>query len=119
MSALDQFVMEDVAKHCPNEFMQYHKCISMNHEDPSQCDFRQRDLAVCIKQKVPVVQDIMKHCSAQMQRYEQCIRDHMESRTINENCLGLMAEMRSCAERQTAGKARPINELGGRGDERV
>ncbi|SCU84006.1 LAMI_0C05776g1_1 [Lachancea mirantina] len=107
---LDQFILEDVAKNCPKQFVAYHKCISENHEDPSQCVFRQKDLAVCIKEKVPSVQKVMQNCGTQMARYEQCVRDHMATRTINENCLGLLEEMRQCAEKQVSG-VRPINEL--------
>ncbi|AET39911.1 Mix14p Ecym_5133 [Eremothecium cymbalariae DBVPG len=111
MSLLDQFVMEDVAKHCPKEFMLYHKCISTNHEDPSQCGFRERDLTKCIRSRVPSVKDIMKECGDKMKNYEQCVRDNMESRTINENCLDLLKEMRLCAEGQVRGKTMPINQL--------
>lgn len=108
-SFLDQFIMEDVAKNCPKQFMEYHKCISANHEDPSQCLYRQRDLSLCIKDKVPSIQKVMHNCSQQLSRYEACVREHMATRTINENCLGLLQEMRNCAEQQVGG-TRPIND---------
>ncbi|AMD20982.1 HEL299Wp [Eremothecium sinecaudum] len=111
MSALDQFVMQDVAKHCPKQFMEMHKCIAQNRDDPSQCNFRQKDLATCIKQKVPSVQAIMSNCGDKMNDYQQCITDNMESRTINENCLGYLEEMRKCASKWVEGKTLPINEL--------
>ncbi|CAR22116.1 Mix14p [Lachancea thermotolerans CBS 6340] len=109
-NALDQFIMEDVAKNCPQQFVEYHKCISKNKDDPGQCAFRQRDLSVCIKQKVPSVQKVMAKCGQLMQKYETCVRDNMETRTINENCLGLLQEMRTCAEKQVQGPS-PINQL--------
>ncbi|OEJ90870.1 Mitochondrial intermembrane space cysteine motif-containing protein MIX14 [Hanseniaspora osmophila] len=99
-SVLDQIIMEDVSFNCPQQFMAYHKCISENHEDPSKCAFRQQDLSNCIKTSVPSVMKIMKTCGPIMQKYETCLRDNMESRTINENCIGLLNEMRQCAMNQ-------------------
>lgn len=112
MSYLDQFILEDVAKNCPREFMEYHKCISMNHDDPLQCDYRQRDLSKCIKLNVPSVQKVMKSCGEIMSNYEQCIRDNIDTRTINEKCVNLLKEMRACAEGQIDSSKRPINEMG-------
>ncbi|KAH3901966.1 related to Mitochondrial intermembrane space cysteine motif-containing protein MIC14 [Saccharomycodes ludwigii] len=110
-NVLDQIIMEDVARFCPNEFMEYHKCIKTNHEDPSQCVFRQVDLSTCIKKNVPSVQKIMAECGSIMQNYENCVRDNMETRTINENCLGLLADMRKCASNQVDLSKRPLNEM--------
>lgn len=109
-NVLDQIIMEDVAKNCPREFMEYHKCIAANHEDPTPCSYRQVDLSKCIKAKVPSVQKVLRNCSEKMQKYEQCVKDHMETKTINENCLGLLKEMRACAEKQM-GAQMPINEM--------
>ncbi|QLL32161.1 hypothetical protein HG536_0C03300 [Torulaspora globosa] len=109
---LDQLIMEDVAKHCPQQFMQYHKCISNNHDDPSQCSYRRNDLSKCIHAKVPSVQKVMANCKDIMKKYEGCIKDNMASRTINENCLGLLAELRECAESQMEKDGvRPVNEM--------
>lgn len=110
-SALDQFIMEDVAKNCPQQFVEYHKCVSKNRDDLSQCAYRQRDLAACIKQKVPSVQKVMSNCGSLMSKYEQCVRDNMESRTINEKCMGMLEEMRNCAEKQVQGEPSPINQM--------
>jgi len=96
-AVLDQIIMEDVSYSCPQEFMQYHKCISENHDDPSKCAYRQQDLSKCIKTKVPSIMKIMDVCGSIMQKYEGCIRENMEKRTINENCMGLLNEMRKCA----------------------
>ncbi|SCU78583.1 LANO_0A03378g1_1 [Lachancea nothofagi CBS 11611] len=109
-NALDQFIMEDVAKNCPQQFIEYHKCVSKNREDPSQCAFRQKDLSVCIKQNVPSVQKVMSHCGSLMAKYESCLRENMESRTINEKCVPLLLEMRECAEKQVSGPS-PINQM--------
>ncbi|SCU80382.1 LADA_0B07030g1_1 [Lachancea dasiensis] len=109
-SSLDQFIMEDVAKNCPQQFMEYHKCVAKNREDPSQCGFRQRDLAVCIRQKVPSVQKVMSHCGSLMANYEACVRENMESRTINEKCIPLLNQMRECAQQQIRG-ASPVNHM--------
>lgn len=109
---LDQLIMEDVAAHCPQQFMEYHKCISQNHDDPSQCQFRQKDLSKCIKDNVPSVRRVMEKCADHMKMYESCIRDNMETRTINENCLKYMKGLRECAENQMEKDGtRPINEM--------
>lgn len=104
--------MEDVAAHCSKEFMEYHKCVSKNHDDPSQCVYRRNDLSKCISAKVPTVQRVMSQCGDIMKKYESCIKENMASRTINENCLGILADLRSCAESQMQKDGtRPINEM--------
>ncbi|CEP61192.1 Mix14p LALA0_S02e08790g [Lachancea lanzarotensis] len=110
-NALDQFIMEDVARNCPQQFMEYHKCVSKNREDPTLCAYRQRDLSMCIRQKVPSVQKVMSHCGSLMAQYETCLRENMDSRTINENCIPLLNKMRQCAEAQIQDTPSPINEL--------
>ncbi|CDH16165.1 related to Mitochondrial intermembrane space cysteine motif-containing protein MIC14 [Zygosaccharomyces bailii] len=111
MSQLDQFIMEDVAANCPREFVAYHKCVSSNRDDPSQCAFRQKDLSQCIKGKVPSVQRVMDNCGSLMHNYETCVRNNMASGTINEQCTGLLEQMRSCASQHAMKGPRPINEM--------
>lgn len=111
MSQLDQFIMEDVAANCPREFVAYHQCVASNREDPSQCAFRQKDLSQCIRGKVPSVQRVMDHCGPLMQSYEACVRSNMDNGTVNEQCIGLLEQMRSCATQHAMQGARPINEM--------
>lgn len=46
----------------------------------------------------------MSECSEPMKKYDQCIRDNMGTRTINENCLGFLQDLRKCAELQVKNK---------------
>lgn len=112
MSELDQFIMEDVARYCPREFVAYHKCISANRDDLQQCSFRQKDLSSCIKDKVPSVKRVMDNCGELMQNYQKCVKDNMESRSVN-NCVPLLEQMRSCASQHAmqGTTTRPVNEM--------
>lgn len=110
MSQLDQFIMEDVARYCPREFVEYHKCVSSNRDDLQQCSFRQKDLARCIQGKVPSVKRVMEKCGSLMQNYEKCLRDNIDTRTVN-NCVPLLEQMRSCASEHALQGTRPINEM--------
>ncbi|CCE65674.1 hypothetical protein TPHA_0M01000 [Tetrapisispora phaffii CBS 4417] len=109
-SILDELVMEDVALHCPVDFIEYHKCISKKDEG-EDCSILQTKLATCIKTKVPSMQKILNNCSDKMTSYQDCIMKNRESRTINENCLGILDELRECARKQVAHDPLPINEM--------
>ncbi|AJV04060.1 Mic14p [Saccharomyces cerevisiae YJM1401] len=101
---LDEIVIEDVVANCPQEFLQYHKCIRDNEENPGKCKDGRMTLSTCIREKVPSVKSIMSECSKPMKKYDQCIRDNMGTRTINENCLGFLQDLRKCAELQVKNK---------------
>lgn len=109
---LDQLIMEDVAAHCPKELMEFHKCISENHDDPSRCSYRRKDLSQCIQTNVPSVKRVVTTCGGIMKKYEDCIKENMATRTINENCIVFIKELRECAESQLKKDGtRPINEM--------
>ncbi|CAI4057925.1 Mix14p SKDI_04G2620 [Saccharomyces kudriavzevii IFO 1802] len=101
---LDEIIIEDVVANCPQEFLQYHKCIRDNEENPAKCQDGRLTLSKCIKEKVPSVRSIMRQCSEPMKKYERCIRDNMDSKTIAENCLGFLQDLRNCAESQVENK---------------
>ncbi|EDO17585.1 hypothetical protein Kpol_1061p7 [Vanderwaltozyma polyspora DSM 70294] len=108
---LDEIIMEDVAANCPEQFINYHKCISQPNQEFSNCRTYQVQLSECIRTEVPSLQKIMKNCGDLMKNYETCIRANMESRTINEQCTPLLNQLRDCAFKQVEGNKLAINEM--------
>ncbi|ODV79134.1 uncharacterized protein CANTADRAFT_52186 [Suhomyces tanzawaensis NRRL Y-17324] len=85
--ALDQALMEDIARHCPQQFLAFHKCMS---NGGTGCDKEQFELAGCIKQQVPSFQKIQGECAAKLKEYESCLKG-------TEDCSSQLLELRKCA----------------------
>lgn len=89
---LDQALVEDVAKYCPAQFLDYHKCLLGG--DASQCLEPQQKLAACVKTEVPSFVKILADCGDKMKAYEDCVRQNPDVRT---KCFDLLQEMRQCS----------------------
>ncbi|ODV58844.1 Mix14p ASCRUDRAFT_16845, partial [Ascoidea rubescens DSM 1968] len=72
---LDQILLEDIARNCPQEFLDYHKCVSQNHKNgnASACVENQRKLTYCIKNNVPAFKKIQENCLGRLKDYEGCL----------------------------------------------
>lgn len=71
--SLDQMMVEDIARNCPEQFHAFHKCMS---KPPSEADclLEQENLSRCVKTKVPLFQKIQNTCAGKLQGYEACLR---------------------------------------------
>lgn len=76
MSAvLDQIMLEDVARCCPQQFLAFHQCMSKPPLE-ADCVHEQRNLSRCIKTGVPAFQKVHKMCAGKLQTYEACLRSN-------------------------------------------
>lgn len=93
MSALDQIMMEDIARNCPQQFLAFHQCMS---KPPSEADcvLEQKNLSLCIKTSVPVFQRIQGLCAGKLQAYEACLRMNASNQGA---CEGDLKSLRDCA----------------------
>lgn len=93
MSSLDQIMMEDIARHCPQQFLAFHQCMS---KPPSEADcvVEQRNLSSCIRLLVPVFQKIHGECASKLQAYETCLRGNNSDM---KQCAGELQSLRDCA----------------------
>ena len=48
---LDQILLEDIARHCPQQFLAFHQCMSKPSPDANLCGLEQYNLAGCIKKR--------------------------------------------------------------------
>lgn len=95
MSAvLDQAMMEDIARHCPEKFLAFHQCMS---KPPSEADcvLEQHNLSRCIKTKVPVFQQIQTKCAGKLQAYEACLRSNNSDQ---KKCEADLKSLRECSQ---------------------
>uniref|UniRef100_A0A060TB15 ARAD1D24398p n=1 Tax=Blastobotrys adeninivorans TaxID=409370 RepID=A0A060TB15_BLAAD len=97
---LDQALVEDVAKYCPAQFLEYHKCLGGG--DASKCLEQQDKLAKCVKTDVPSFVKILNECGDKLKAYENCIRDNMSMRS---KCFDLLQEVRQCSAKSINAKA--------------
>lgn len=90
---LDQIMMEDIARHCPAQFLAFHQCMS---KPPSEADCvsEQVALSVCIKSSVPVFQKIHGQCADKLQGYEACLR---QNNSLQAKCSNELQDLRACA----------------------
>ncbi|KAI5956204.1 hypothetical protein KGF54_000679 [Candida jiufengensis] len=89
---LDQILLEDIARYCPNQFLSFHQC--MAQPDPSGCLNQQIDLTKCIKTTVPSFQKIQGECSGKLQAYEACLKINKSSTA---KCTHELDQLRNCA----------------------
>lgn len=92
-NALDQIMMEDIAKNCPQQFLAFHQCMA---KPPSEADcvLEQRNLSNCIRTSVPVFQKIHGQCADKLQGYESCLRANGSDQT---KCEQDLKSLRDCA----------------------
>lgn len=84
---LDQILLDDIAKNCPQEFLNFHKCMS---QPEKQCVEEQMGLSKCIKTLVPSFQKIQGVCAGKLQAYEACLKSKGQ-------CQNDLQELRDCA----------------------
>lgn len=89
---LDQILMEDIARNCPQQFLAFHKC--MGNPQGSNCGQEQVDLASCIKSQVPAFQKIQGECAGMLQAYEACLKNAGGN---TKRCQGDLQSLRKCA----------------------
>lgn len=89
-SVLDQILLEDIARYCPQQFLAFHQCMSTDKD----CDQQQGQLASCIKRSVPSFQKIHTVCAGKLQGYEACLR--MNNSDVSK-CQKDLTELRECA----------------------
>lgn len=87
---LDQILLEDIARYCPEQFLGFHKCMSNPQRD---CNQEQFQLAGCIKTQVPAFQKIQGICAGKLQAYEACLKTNKNAKS----CQGDLDELRLCA----------------------
>ncbi|ODQ61594.1 hypothetical protein WICANDRAFT_25266 [Wickerhamomyces anomalus NRRL Y-366-8] len=91
---LDQLLVEDIARYCPQNFLNFHKCISQNHANPQNCAPQQIELSKCIKSEVPSLQKVMTNCGHLLKEYETCLKTNIAEQG---KCLPLLGQVRDCA----------------------
>lgn len=91
---LDQILLEDIARHCPQQFLAFHQCMSKPKPDPRECALEQYNLAGCIKKDVPAFQKIQGICAGKLQAYEACLKMTGNSNT---RCADDLQSLRDCA----------------------
>lgn len=94
MSAvLDQIMIEDVARCCPQQFLAFHQCMSKPPLE-ADCVLEQRNLSKCIKSDVPAFQKVHNLCSGKLQAYEACLKSANGSQS---RCQSDLKALRTCA----------------------
>ncbi|EGV65625.1 hypothetical protein CANTEDRAFT_96744 [Yamadazyma tenuis ATCC 10573] len=87
---LDQILLEDLARYCPQQFLSFHQCMSK----PGDCDVEQAQLVGCIKTKAPSFQKIQSFCAGKLQAYDACLRTNGMN---PDRCKSDLGELRDCA----------------------
>lgn len=90
---LDQLLIEDIARNCPQEYLGFHQCMAKQTPESDFCSAEQYNLAACIKKKVPTFQSIQNLCSGKLQAYEACLRTSGSKK----RCEGELKVLRECA----------------------
>lgn len=91
---LDQLLMDDIARHCPQQFLAFHQCLGKKDPGPENCEPEQMALAKCIRQGVPAFQRIQGVCAGRLQAYEACLK--MNGSDVKK-CAGDLEVLRDCA----------------------
>lgn len=92
-AALDQLMLDDIARNCPQEFLAFHQCMG---KPPSEADcvLEQKNLTTCIKTKAPLFQKIQGVCAGKLQAYEACLKTNKSNLAP---CASDLKELRECA----------------------
>lgn len=94
---LDEFVIQEVARTCPESFLAFHKCMDdPSIKDKAECDKHQLALQTCIKNEVTVYHRIEKNCSKAIMKYQDCLMKDTEGNSSSK-CYNRLTELRSCA----------------------
>lgn len=93
-NALDQLLLEDIARNCPQQFLAFHQCMTKPDPDPENCAVPQFHLAGCIKKEVPAFQRIQGQCAGKLQAYEACLKGNKND---PKRCQGDLKILRQCA----------------------
>lgn len=91
-NALDQLMLEDIARHCPQQFLAFHQCMSKPPTE-ADCVLEQKNLSRCIKTSVPVFQKIHGICAGKLQVYEACLKTNGKAARCEQDLKAL----RDCA----------------------
>ncbi|ODQ78667.1 hypothetical protein BABINDRAFT_38966 [Babjeviella inositovora NRRL Y-12698] len=91
---LDQILLEDIAKNCPQQFISFQQCMSNTGGDIRPCLDLQKNLAACIKTEVPALQRIQTDCKDKLLGYESCLKKNMGD---VQQCADGLTELRECA----------------------
>ncbi|ODV92749.1 hypothetical protein CANCADRAFT_92619 [Tortispora caseinolytica NRRL Y-17796] len=93
---LDQAMIEEVAKYCPDQFLNLHKCIGDGKASgkPVNCWNQQSQLSSCVKSKVPSFKKIKTDCGEQFEAYKNCIKKDPEFKTT---CFDQLQDLRECS----------------------
>lgn len=92
--ALDQILMEDIARHCPQQFLAFHQCMSKPNPDANECNAEQQKLTQCIRYDVPAFQRIQGVCAGKLQGYDACLKMNKSDAS---KCTQDLRELRNCA----------------------
>lgn len=98
---LDQLLLEDIAAGCPQQLLQFQRCMQLASGDISQCWDQQRVLAGCLKTNVPLMQRIRAECAAYLRQYEDCLRANMDKVVV---CEPVLQDLRACAVNHVEGR---------------
>lgn len=90
---LDQLLIEDIARNCPQEYLAFHQCMGRSTPDENNCALQQYNLAGCIKKLVPAFQRIQSICAGKLQAYEACLRTSGSKK----KCEFELKDLRDCA----------------------
>ncbi|VVT56200.1 uncharacterized protein SAPINGB_P004890 [Magnusiomyces paraingens] len=96
---LDQALVEDVARFCPNYFLAYHQCLAKG--DASKCLKEQEQLSSCVRTEVPSFVKILSECAHHMKEYENCIKENTNIRT---KCFDQLQAVRQCSAKSINAK---------------
>lgn len=94
---LDEFIIQEVARTCPEPFLNFHKCM----EDPtitdkSACASHQMELQKCIKNEVTVYRHIEERCNEAISKYQDCLMKDTEGNSSSK-CYNELVTLRECA----------------------
>lgn len=94
---LDEFIIKEVAKTCPESFLGFHKCMDdPTVTDKSECSKYQKDLQECIKTKVNVYHNIEAKCASVIHNYQDCLALDNEGNSSSK-CYSQLTDLRACA----------------------
>lgn len=94
---LDEFIIQEVARTCPESFLGYHTCMEdPSVQDKAQCSQHQLALQKCIKTKVTVYKQIEKSCSSAINRYQDCLVKDTDGNSSSK-CFPQLKDLRECA----------------------
>lgn len=92
MALLDQVLMEDIARQCPQKLFAFHQCMQQP-QSVASCVDEQKALTECIKE-VPAYNRIQGQCADKLQEYELCLRGSSGAVLV---CQPQLKALRECS----------------------